>query len=555
MSRALLFLWFTLFKKRAFLFVVDLRRPAKLLGFLTPLSLLGFLYYYHDHEFFGQLLRREAIVGCVLLMLAGSVGKGFLQRGIVFEKSDVEFLFTGPFAQHQIILYRLLPNYLYAVFQGLVFVILFGPHLTHPALATVSLVFFQVLCFHIATAAAIFGGSIRLPLHERMRWMMLGLFFVMTVAYLRVSFEIELVPSFVRSHLAPLLFYPAVTSADLPFSPGFRQPGLMLTESLVAWRPNALLQTIALIVFSGGAVASLLAVFRLKANVFETSVSSTERVAARRLRVQRGQGVLQLSNARAARTSGLPRLAIFQGVGALIWKNLMGARRCRRQLVLAAAFTAVFTLPLLLLLKYNNEMVGKNMGGDPDEILKFHAGVAIFLGFLAFLLQRSFPFDFRTDGPHLVAFRTLPMSPLAIVLAEIAVPTLLCLAFQAAGILALIYFGRFNWLTVLMIALLYPSLSLGVNAVWNTYYLLSATKPVGSTAQSQSPSAAGTLLVVALSFAVFFPAGWISEHLYESQKSPLAAITGFILVQYAVDYLLLQNLARLFQRFEVARDS
>ena len=66
-------------------------------------------------------------------MLVGSLIKGFWQRGLVFEPPDIEFLFTSPFTQRQIVCYRLLPNYLYALVQGLVLAALFAPHLVASA--------------------------------------------------------------------------------------------------------------------------------------------------------------------------------------------------------------------------------------------------------------------------------------------------------------------------------------------------------------------------------------------------------------------------------------
>ena len=58
----------------------------------------------------GQLIRRENLIGGALVMLGGSVFKGVLQRGLACEPADVQFLFTSPFTERQIIMYRLLPN-------------------------------------------------------------------------------------------------------------------------------------------------------------------------------------------------------------------------------------------------------------------------------------------------------------------------------------------------------------------------------------------------------------------------------------------------------------
>jgi len=158
-----------------------------------------------------------------------------------------------------------------------------------------------------------------------------------------------------------------------------------------------------------------------------------------------------------------------------------------------------------------------------------------------------------------VGFRTLPVSPFALVLAEIAAPTLFCLAFQALGIGLLMICGRFDWPVLALMLFGYPAIALALNGVWNLHYLLSATKRAGG--QGQSASAVGTLMVVALSFLIFFPAGWtsvqIGDHFVERGGKPgvVLAAGAFLAVQYSIDFMLVLLLAKLFQRFEVSRDS
>jgi hypothetical protein len=220
----------------------------------------------------------------------------------------------------------------------------------------------------------------------------------------------------------------------------------------------------------------------------------------------------------------------------------------------ALAFTLIYTGFLTALLWIFHDLSRKAGGAPADEARGFTSGIAIFVATLALFLQRMFPFDFRRDGVHILAFRTLPVSPLMLALAEIAVPTALCLAAQAFGIVPLIIFGHFDWPTLLFILLGYPAIALALNAVWNLHYLLSATKRDASSA-----SAVGTLMVVALSFLVFFPAGWatvkIANYFIENSRLAftLAAMCG-LTVQYTVDILLILGLAKLFNRFEVSRD-
>jgi hypothetical protein len=167
-----------------------------------------------------------------------------------------------------------------------------------------------------------------------------------------------------------------------------------------------------------------------------------------------------------------------------------------------------------------------------------------------------FPFDFRRDGRHLLGFRTLPMPPLALALAEVAVPTLLVLASQAVGLVALLIFARFPWPLLVLLLLGYPAIALALNSVWNLHYLLAATRQAAGRAQSASP--VGTLMVVVLSFLVFFPAAWTADRLRHCLTGPygLSITVGTALaIQFAVDFLLILALAELFQRFEISREA
>ena len=219
MNRALLYLWLTLLKQRMWYFCRSLRRPATLIGFVAVLALVLFLFYFRGHEVVGRVLGSKNLIGAALVMLCGSVFKGFLQRGLIFEPPDIEFLFTSPFTQRQILLYHLFPSYLYAVVQSAVFYVIFYAHFRHPLLAVGCLLLFQLACFHLATAAAVYAGTLSEHLHHRLRWMMLGVFFFLVAFYLRVAWDLKLAPRFLSSPLGQLLFYPAVTLPEAVTAP------------------------------------------------------------------------------------------------------------------------------------------------------------------------------------------------------------------------------------------------------------------------------------------------------------------------------------------------
>jgi hypothetical protein len=560
---ALLYLWLSLSRRRAWHFCHRLCRPATLVGFVIGLAwaagLAVFLFHHRHDEIFGQLVRRENLVGGALVMLGGSLFKGFVQRGLIFEPADVEFIFTSPFTQRQIIAYRLLPNYVYAILQGLVFGVLFAPHLRHPLLAAACLTLFQAVCFHLAAAAAIYSGTLPDHRYYRLRWMMLGAFFLVTALYLRVAWNIKLLPAAAAAPLAQLLFYPALTLPDATASPAFQNWALGWAGAGANFSLQLCWPLVHLGGFALAAMASLGWLFRLQANLFEPSQAATERRAERRARLQ--QGRTEAAGKIRSASVGLPSLPVFGGVGALFWRNLLVARRSRRELLQALVFVLIYSGFTTALMWKFHDLSRRNDGpaAGPDAVrtaLAFHLSVALFIGVLGFFLQRMFPFDFRRDGRHLADFRALPVSPLALVLAEVAVPTLCVVASQAIGLAPLLIYGRFPWTLLLPLLLAYPAAALALSCVWNLHYLLSAGR--GGSARAQSASAVGSLMVVALSFLVFYPAGWTMVHIGrrfgELFANPQGIVCG-LAVQCAVDLLLLLALARLFERFEVSRDA
>jgi len=558
MNRALLYLWWVLMRRRAWHGFRALRRPTTLIAAAYAIGMAGVLFYFRENEIFGRMVQREALVGGAFVMLWGSLFKGVLQRGLVFEPPDLEFVFTSPFTQRQILLYRLLPLYAYAVMQGVVFGALFAPHLARPLLAATCMTLFQILCFHLATAAAVFSGAISERLHYRLRWMMLGAFFLLGALYLRAAFGIILLPAFARSPLARLLFYPAANLPDVTTSALARRWILSLAAGGEMSAPALLRPALWLAGFGLGASLSLWWLLRIKTSVFEPSLGTTTRRAEERLRAREGRAGAQRKG--RTRSTRLPEFPLFQGAGALVWKNLVVAWRSRRELLAAFGFVAIystFLTALLWMFRQLSSKTGFASGLDAREAtLEFHLAIALFIAILAFFLQRIFPFDFRRDGPHLLGFRTLPISPLAVVMAQIAVPTLLVLACQAVGLVPLLIFGRFSWPLVLLLLLGYPAIAVALNSVWNLHYLFTAARQATGRAQSASP--VGSVMVVWLSFLVFFPAWWTADHLRHWLTGPygLAITVGTALaIQFAVDVLLVWALTSLFQHFELSGEA
>ena len=555
MNPALGYLRWTLAKRRLLHFCKSLRRPTTLLGFLAVVCLFGFGFYYRHLEVMGRLVSTPGLAGGALIMFCASAFRGFLQRGLVFQAADIEFLFTSPFTRRQILFYQLLPNYGFALVQGVAFLLLFASHLKHPVTTGICLVLFQLACFHVATAAAIYSGTLPEALHQRLRWMMLGAFFFIIAFYLRVAWDLRLVPRFILSPVAQLLFYPAIVLPEIANAPVLHRLASVLNggDTLGAatrfWEAGLYVAT-----FSAAALVSCWVLLKQKADIFEPALETTTRQAERRARLEQGRQAAPAFLS-VNRSCKLPHSAVFRGVGAIVWKNLVVARRSKRELIWVTAFAFIYTGFITALL-YLYHFYSKKAGTPPNqgEVQGFHLGVALFLAMLTFFLQRMVPYDFRRDGHHLQGFRTLPFGAVGIACAELLVPTLFCTALQVPCIVALLAYGRFSWLTLLLLPLAYPAIALALNAVWNIHYLIAATQR----AAGESVSAVGTLIVVALSFVVFYPAGWtglrLGQYLRDNAGLELPLATS-LAVQYLVDVLLLFGLARLYARLELSRET
>jgi hypothetical protein len=499
-----------------------------------------------------HLVEPRMLAGGALIMVAGSLFRGFLQRGLLFEPADIEFLFTSPFTRRQVLAYRLASNYCFAFAQSIVFLIVFATHLTYPLAAAACLALFQIACFHVATAAAIFAGTISEDLHYRLRWMMLGAFFFVTALYLRVAWDLRIVPRFLVAPLSQLLFYPAVLMPDIANVPALH--GLTWGNSPVLRQMNAFWHTaLYLGSFAIGALLSCWILLKQKGDIFEPALETTARHAERRRRIEQGRRAdLVRSGTESCKLPKIPRVG---SVSAIIWKNLVVARRSKRELVWVGAFAFIytgFTFALLYLYHYYSQKAP--VPPPANETSGFHIGVASFLASLTFFLQRMVPFDFRRDGHHLLNFRVLPISSLGLTCAELAVPTAFCLALQAPCVIALLYYGKFPWLLLIAIPLAYPAVVLALNIVWNIHYLLAATQR----AAGQNSSAVGTLIVVALSFLIFYPAGWAGLRLGQylpDQSGIQLPVCATLIVQYAIDLLLLLILAKLYDRLEMTKET
>ena len=133
----------------------------------------------------------------------------------------------------------------------------------------------------------------------------------------------------------------------------------------------------------------------------------------------------------------------FGGLGPLGWRQLLGARKYRAQLAFA------LTIPLgLCCLPALSGATGLML------VMNVTAGLA-FYSFL--LLPASMPFDLRRDLDRITVLKSLPLSPMRIVLGQLSAPIVITSVFQLVTLVATMIISPFSPVYFLIaIAILWP---------------------------------------------------------------------------------------------------
>jgi hypothetical protein len=262
------------------------------------------------------------------------------------------------------------------------------------------------------------------------------------------------------------------------------------------------------------------------------------------------------SNSISHRTHFQSRWPRFYGVRVLVWKHLVNALRTRRELVHAALITVAYVGVVKIamdrdLIVFSRAMDTRRVGGE--EYSQWTAlaliNATIWIGFLGLLLQRTLPFDFRSDGNRIDDLRVLPFSPRSVAMVELAVPILFTLLFQMAAIGFLWLTGMFPSSIIWWSLVAFTAMNTALAGMGNIFHLLYSAK-VG---HSQSGGVLGAFLLVALSLSALTPA--IGTYIRLARSAPgVPALLGGIGVQCVIDVLVILTLAKVFQRCELSRE-
>ncbi len=163
---------------------------------------------------------------------------------------------------------------------------------------------------------------------------------------------------------------------------------------------------------------------------------------------------------RSSRTEPFARRPILwlSGIGPLVWRQALGARRQGGQLAIAMAVPGVLAMLPIVVVK------------DPTAVAIQTAAALAFYSFL--LLPTALKFDFRRDLNRMAILKTLPIRPVALVIGQISTPAWLAFGLQALVLAVTCLLRPYSPTLLVGTLLVLLPLNFLVFAVDNLLYLL-----------------------------------------------------------------------------------
>ncbi|MCP4640572.1 MAG: hypothetical protein GY851_09075 [bacterium] len=343
------------------------------------------------------------VLGLTAITLFTSLG----DRAIFFNPAEVAFLFAGPFGRRELLAFKTLVSLVGTLFSSLIFTVImvrFGAPIQSAYVGVfLSFMFVNLL----TTAVLLIGQMIEERAYTRARkLLLLGLLIVVATAvgpavsegadrgFVEVLREARL-SSPLRDLLIPFEPFARVVTAQRVF------------PDLLGWGAAALAIDFALFIL----------VIYLDAEYRDTAVSVSQKMSRRLEQVKRS-GMGHGTGATTAKRR-IPPLPWLGGAGPIVWRQLNNAVRNSRSVLILAVFMAVGVIGPLAV-----------RGGELEKLLPALVGGMIWL---TIILTMTLRFDFRADVDQMDWIKMMPFPPAALMAGQIAVPILICTAFQALG--------------------------------------------------------------------------------------------------------------------------
>ncbi len=548
MNRALLYLVVMQKKNAIFAFFRSLREPRRFFGTMIWVGFLVFFLVSNPSAYTSAMDRsaaRDALPALFSILLLTSSINGLLHRGIAFQPADIDFLFPGPFERRELVMYRLANLYPFALISSLIFVLMLRRTVVDGRIAYVGLVLFSIILIHLQTMLGLAATWIEGRFFKKIRFALRGAGLVLAIAlgfaFVGSATGNSQISSYIRdafSKGAPrIAFYPAAKLAEAIVAPSF-----------IAALPS-------LLVLVSFAAITLLVVLSMQVNFIEASILTSQQGSLLRARMWRGfvGGDPSVEKAKSAK---MPSLALFRGSGAIVWKNLVTASRSMRFIVYAVLAIGIYTAIIIARNRAPQFSHGGPFGpgaGSEDSILTD----VLMLGALwPLFIQQYIAFDFRRDFDSLAELKQLPSRPFFIALAEVAVPWLLAISFQALGLAGVAFFEKLTIPTIALATMIYPPVTLTMITITNWGFLMF---PSRQAAASRGRAGGSNLSLVAIfnmfiSLLALTPAMLVGAFMIRLDYGAMRSVACASAAQFLVAFVLVFLLGRTFARFDVTRE-
>lgn len=386
-----------------------------------------------------------AMFGMTLLTVLLTTGPSFH-----FSPTEINLLFVGPFSRRDLLLYKFIA-YAAGAALSAALIIPVAQSQTGSALSAFTAAFLTLLFVQLNSSAlgmawqALDGNRL-----ARLKWPALALVAALVLAAIVYVWAVPdhsisgLLSDVRHSWIGTIILLPFIVFTELFLT---RAHG----PDLAFWAAIAILINVLL----------LWAVIKLDRHTSEFSLREHTLLSDRWERMKQGGSFWapDRSEVRSIRTA--PTLG---GLGPIAWRQAIKAARNSSKLVAIFIVGAAFAGPM-------SSMAGISVTSD--------YGVVMIFFFFCFILPRTLICDFRGDLSRMETYKTLPIAPWRICLAQLVVQVWLSYVVALTMIVSfLIFDGRLGAPIALALAAFALPFTLLLYAVENTIFLLFPAKPV-----------------------------------------------------------------------------
>lgn len=399
----------------------------------------------------------RAVMPLILLgVVLGSALTSAGDKAVIFTPAEVDFLFSGPFPRRQLLLYKLGKSAFAALFSALLM-----------SVALLRFASLWVACFlgcllallfvqWLSTALVIVGQSIGEQARTRSRQVLLIAVIILAVLAVRELLVAQGLSNPVQMDLKQAALDLGQTQAGRVLLSPVSSFAQVLTAKaatdLLKWTPIA----VAINAFL------LFIVLWLDANFLEIAANASQKRYEQLRRMTKG-GIMSASAGATSRRR-LPQPPFWGGMGPILWRQLTGATRGGKGLLIVLAALAISIGPTLLV----------SQRGKLDIVVMFPA-----LIWVSIILASLLKFDFRSDLDAMDTLKSLPLRPSAVALGQIVAPAIVLTIMHWLLLIATAVVLRTEDAIVMLLsaAVIAPCLNLLMFAAENLVFLLMPARP------------------------------------------------------------------------------